>query len=67
MGDRGRAQRARFRDVLPEEERYGNLALAYSWLLHDPDPAVRQQAALAWCEREDTHVATHPGYRPDPP
>ena len=60
------AEWTRFRDVVPVEERDGNLALAYSRLLHDPDPAVRDRAARAWCEWEDTHVATYHGYRPDP-
>jgi proline iminopeptidase len=49
----------RFRDGVPEGERDGNLALAYSRLLHDPDPAVRDRAARDWCDWEDTHVATH--------
>ncbi len=44
------AEWTRFRDVVPVEERDGNLALAYSRLLHDPDPAVRDRAARAWCE-----------------
>jgi proline iminopeptidase len=57
---------ARFRDGVPESERDGNLALAYSRLLHDPDPAVREKAARDWCDWEDTHVATHPGHQPDP-
>ena len=56
----------RFRDVVPEADRDGNLAAAYSGLLHDADPHVREAAALAWCEWEDTHVATYPGYEPDP-
>ena len=56
---------ARFRAGVPESERDGNLALAYSRLLHDPEPAVREQAAKNWCDWEDTHVATHPGYKPD--
>ncbi|MDX6249001.1 MAG: proline iminopeptidase [Kribbellaceae bacterium] len=57
---------ARFRDGVPAAERDGNLALAYSRLLHDPDPAVREKAARDWCDWEDTHVATHPGHKPDP-
>jgi proline iminopeptidase len=57
---------ARFRDGVPEDQRDGNLALAYSRLLHDPDPAVREKAARDWCDWEDTHVATHPGHKPDP-
>ncbi|MFD0817834.1 prolyl aminopeptidase [Micromonospora zhanjiangensis] len=58
---------ARFRDGVPVAERDGNLAAAYSRLLHDPDPAVRDRAARAWCAWEDTHVATagRPP-RPDP-
>ncbi len=56
----------RFRDVVPAEERDGNLALAYSRMLHDPDPAVRDRAARAWCAWEDTHVSTYHGYKPDP-
>ena len=33
--------------------------------LQDPDPAVRDKAARDWCDWEDTHVRTHPGWRPD--
>lgn len=33
------------------------LTAAYSRLLHDPDPAVRDRAARAWCAWESTHVA----------
>ncbi|MFE9535469.1 prolyl aminopeptidase [Streptomyces sp. NPDC006691] len=29
---------------------------AYARLLADPDPAVREEAARAWCRWEDTHV-----------
>lgn len=56
---------ARFRNGVPESERDGNLALAYSRLLHDKDPKVRDQAARNWCAWEDTHVATHGDYKPD--
>jgi proline iminopeptidase len=56
---------ARFRDGVPEDQRDGNLALAYSRLLHDPDPAVHEKAARDWCDWEDTHVRTHPAWRPD--
>lgn len=56
----------RFRDGVPVGERDGNLAAAYSRLLHDADPAVRDRAASAWCEWEDTHVATYVGHRPHP-
>ncbi|MEV0969206.1 prolyl aminopeptidase [Microtetraspora glauca] len=57
---------ARFRDGVPEGERDGDLAGAYSRLLHDPDPAVREKAARDWCAWEDTHVATVRDHRPDP-
>jgi proline iminopeptidase len=44
----------------------GDLVDSYARLLTDPDPAVRERAAADWCAWEDTHVATVPGYRPDP-
>ncbi|MCP2243720.1 prolyl aminopeptidase [Lentzea aerocolonigenes] len=37
-----------FRDGVPEEDRDGNLALAYNKLLNSPDPAVREKAAWDW-------------------
>lgn len=39
----------RFLAQVPEAERDGNLAAAYSRLLEDPDPAVRLKAADDWC------------------
>ena len=56
----------RFRDGVPEEDRDGDLSLAYSRLLESADADVRDRAAKAWCAWEDTHVATTPNYRPDP-
>jgi proline iminopeptidase len=56
----------RFRDGVAEVDRDGNLAAAYARLLADADPAVRERAARDWCTWEDTHVATVPGYEPDP-
>ncbi len=56
----------RFRDGVPEEDRDGDLSLAYSRLLESADADVRERAATAWCAWEDTHVATTPGYKPDP-
>jgi len=56
---------ARFRDGVPPAERDGDLSAAYARLLRDPDPAVRERAASAWCEWEDTHVATYAGHRHD--
>ncbi|WP_419993683.1 prolyl aminopeptidase [Streptomyces boninensis] len=60
------AEWARFRDHLPPDLRDGNLAAGYARLLADPDPAVRDAAAVEWCRWEDTHVATHPGHKSDP-
>jgi proline iminopeptidase len=60
------AQWEAFRDGVPEADRDGDLAAAYARLVQDPDPAVHEPAALAWCAWEDTHVATVPGYTPDP-
>jgi proline iminopeptidase len=56
---------ARFRGGVPEGERDGNLAAAYCRLLASDDADTRERAAAAWCAWEDTHVATHPGYRHD--
>ena len=44
----------------------GDLVDLYARLLAEPDPAVRERAAADWCAWEDTHVATVPGYQPDP-
>jgi len=52
----------RFVAAVPESERADDLAAAYSRLLHNPDPDVRERAAGEWCAWEDTHVATTPGY-----
>ncbi len=51
---------------LAETDREGDLAAAYSRLLHDPDAEVRAGAAAAWCAWEDTHVGTYPGHQPNP-
>ena len=53
-----------FRDGVPEAERDGDLAAAYSRLLHDPDPGVRARAARAWCDWEDVHVSLAPDAKP---
>lgn len=60
------AEWARFRDAVPAGERGGSLVEAYSRLLEDPDPDVREEAAKHWCLWEDSHVAIHPSHRPDP-
>jgi len=45
-------QRERLCAVVPAAERDGDIVEAYSRMLHDPDPDVRQRAALAWCTWE---------------
>jgi proline iminopeptidase len=54
----------RFRAGVPAADRDGDLAAAYSRLLHDPDPAVRAKAAQDWCDWEDTHVSLAPDAEP---
>jgi proline iminopeptidase len=66
MGRMFPAEWARFRDAVPAGERGGSLVEAYSRLLEDPDAEVREKAAKQWCLWEDSHVAIHPGHRPDP-
>jgi proline iminopeptidase len=53
--------------TVPAAERDGDLAAAYARLLADPDPAVRQRAARAWCAWEDTHISLIPGWTPPNP
>jgi proline iminopeptidase len=54
-----------FASLVPEAERGGDLAAAYARLLANPDPAVSDEAALAWCRWEDTHVSLATGVEPD--
>jgi len=54
---------ARFRDGVPEPERDGSLVDAYSRLLDDPDPAVRDRAARDWCAWEDALACSPPSAR----
>ena len=56
----------RFVSVVPEDERSGDLSAAYARLLANPDPQVREHAALEWCRWEDTHVSLMPGWEPSP-
>lgn len=50
--------------AVPAADRDGDLAAAYARLLADPDPQVRERAALQWCIWEDTHVSLMPGWAP---
>jgi proline iminopeptidase len=56
----------RFRGGVPPAERDGDLVEAYHRLLIDPDPAVHEPAARAWCDWEAALVAVHPDHVPDP-
>ncbi|MFD9963375.1 prolyl aminopeptidase [Amycolatopsis sp. NPDC058986] len=44
---------AEFRAGVPDDERDGDLSVAYHRLLMDPDPAVHHEAARRWCAWED--------------
>jgi proline iminopeptidase len=50
------------RDALPAALRDGDIIEAFSRLLHDPDAAVRDQAALAWCTWESATPAWPPAH-----
>lgn len=50
----------RFLAELPEGERDGNLAAAYSRLLESPDPEVRARAARAWTDWETAIIPAPP-------
>ncbi len=57
---------ARFCEGVPENAREGDLADAYHRLLMNPDPAVRDRAARAWCDWEIAIESAHPGHVPNP-
>ena len=50
----------RLRDSIPAGLRDGDIIEAYCRLLHDPDPTIRNQAALAWCTWESATPAWPP-------
>ena len=50
----------RLRNSLPTAEREGEIVAAYFRLLNDHDPAIREQAALAWCRWESATPAWPP-------
>jgi proline iminopeptidase len=50
----------RLRAGVPASERDGDIVEAYHRLLHDPDPAIRRQAAIAWCTWESATPAWPP-------
>jgi proline iminopeptidase len=52
----------RLRDAVPAALRDDDIIEAYCRLLHDPDPAIRNQAALAWCTWESATPAWPPAH-----
>jgi proline iminopeptidase len=56
----------RFSGAVPDSMRHLPLVDAYATMLADPDPAVRDNAARAWCAWEDAHVSLTPGHAPHP-
>jgi proline iminopeptidase len=54
----------RFAGFVPDRLRHLRLVDAYAELLFDPDPEVREQAAIEWCTWEDAHMSLTPGDGP---
>ncbi|CAN1722539.1 putative proline iminopeptidase [Hyphomicrobium sp. 1Nfss2.1] len=57
----------RFSEAMPDNLRHLPPVDAYAIMLADPDPIVRDKAALAWCNWEDAHVSLTPGHTRSPP
>jgi proline iminopeptidase len=60
VADLFREQWEQLRDAVPASLRDDDIIDAYCWLLRDPNPAVREQAALAWCTWESATPAWPP-------
>lgn len=56
----------RFIAAIPPTLRHLAPVEAYARMLADPDPAVRDRAAVEWCAWEDAHVSLTPGHAPSP-
>ncbi len=60
-----------FRNGVPPDDRNGDLAAAYARLMEDPDPRVRNPAAVAWRTWEDVVLSLEPNAKlavyTDPP
>jgi proline iminopeptidase len=54
----------RFRDGVPETERYGDLVAAYARLMENPDADVRAKAASDWLTWEDAVISAEPSGTP---
>jgi len=56
----------RFREVVPPEERDGDLVEAYARLLHHPDPHMREKAARDFHDWEAASISIDPDAQLDP-
>lgn len=56
----------RFRDGAGVDDPDADLVLAYRELLDHPDPTIREQAAMRWCEWEDAVVSRTSNAEPNP-
>jgi proline iminopeptidase len=54
----------RFSSAVPDSLRHLPIVDAYSILLFDADPVVRDRAAREWCSWEDSHISLTPDHRP---
>jgi proline iminopeptidase len=52
----------RLRDALPPAQRDGDIVEVYNRLLHDPNPAICEHAAMAWCTWESATPAWPPAH-----
>jgi proline iminopeptidase len=52
----------RFAAAVPDTLAHLPIVDAYATMVFDPDPAVREQAARAWCAWEDAHVSLNPNH-----
>ncbi|MFI7618193.1 prolyl aminopeptidase [Nonomuraea terrae] len=55
----------RFRRGVPEADRDGDLLKAYARLLSDPDPKVREKAAVDWVTWEDAVISLEVNGKPN--
>ena len=55
-----------FRAGVPAADRDGDLIAAYARLMENPDPHVRERAALSWSAWEDAVLSLEPNAKPNP-
>jgi proline iminopeptidase len=60
------AEWERFRGVVPDAERDGDLSAAYGRLLSHEDPSIRARAAREWCRWDDAQMRAGSARPPDP-